>query len=111
MDGSQKLPQRWLNGALENLEQQRPVTATALGVAAWMRFVRGGNDRGQRWPVDDPLAERLAACHRRQATAVGFVDALFGIEAIFPPALVQYHGFRAQVLGAYDALEGDRADD
>jgi hypothetical protein len=53
------------------------------------------------------LAERLAACHRRHATAAGVVDGLFGIEAIFPRALVQYHGFRDDVLGAYRSLEGE----
>src|SRR5699024_98803 len=35
MDGSQKLPQRWVPVALAGFEAGRPVHCTALGLAAW----------------------------------------------------------------------------
>lgn len=55
MDGSQKIPQRWLQTlAVHAANDQRcPAILAALG--AWLRHVRGD----QR-PVDDPLAARLA---------------------------------------------------
>lgn len=55
MDGSQKIPQRWLHTlAAHSADGQRaPAILAALG--AWLRHVRGD----QR-PVDDPLAARLA---------------------------------------------------
>lgn len=55
MDGSQKIPQRWLQtlAAHAAKDQRCPAILAALG--AWLRHVRGD----QR-PVDDPLAARLA---------------------------------------------------
>ena len=55
MDGSQKIPQRWLQTlAVHAAAGQRcPAILAALG--AWLRHVRGD----QR-PVDDPLASQLA---------------------------------------------------
>ena len=55
MDGSQKIPQRWLQTlAIHAAKGQRcPAILAALG--AWLRHVRGD----QR-PVDDPQAPRLA---------------------------------------------------
>jgi len=101
MDGSQKLPQRWLDGALVNLEQGRPVGATAEAVAAWIAHVRGIGAAGAAHRVDDPMAARLADCHRRHATAEGVVDALLGIREIFPARLASRRDFRDAVCKAY----------
>ncbi|MEO5586909.1 MAG: mannitol dehydrogenase family protein [Novosphingobium sp.] len=66
VDGSQKIPQRWL----ATLEAQRgmgrrcPAILTAL--AAWLRYIRG-----DRFVVDDPLAEKLKlAWHGADLAAV-----------------------------------------
>ncbi len=48
MDGSQKLPQRMLDGIRVHLARQTPRPLLALGVAGWMRYVSGTDDRGQR---------------------------------------------------------------
>ncbi len=60
MDGSQKLPQRLLGTARDLLAKGAPVDRIALGVAAWMRYVTGVDERGQPISVSDPMAERLA---------------------------------------------------
>jgi fructuronate reductase len=100
VDGSQKLPQRWLRGALENVSSSRSIRATAIGVAAWLAYVRGGNDAGEAWPVDDPLAARLAACHRSGAAADDAVAALLAVREVFPQDLATHPGFRRAVLDA-----------
>ena len=102
MDGSQKLPQRWLAGALANLEQGRPVGATAAAVAAWLAYVRGKDAAGAKWVVDDPLAARLAGCHRDSPADT--VAALLALADIFPPRLAGHPGFRRDVLAAYTSL-------
>lgn len=56
MDGSQKLPQRWLAVLAERQAQDLPSPAIMRGLAAWLCHVRGDNG-----PVDDPLAADLAA--------------------------------------------------
>jgi fructuronate reductase len=57
MDGAQKLPQRLLGTVRARL---------ALGVAAWMRYVMGIDERGRPIDVRDPLAQRLKAIADRE---------------------------------------------
>jgi fructuronate reductase len=87
MDGSQKLPQRLLAPIAARLKRGQGIEALALAVAAWMRWQSGRTDAGKAFTVDDPLAgetaRRLAGLNDPEAQAA----ALFGIEAIFPPAL------------------------
>ncbi len=110
MDGSQKLPQRWLDGALENLRQDRPISVTAEAVAAWMAYVRGENDSGASWRVDDPLAPRLAGCHRSERSVDDTVAALLAVREVFPAALAERDDFRAAVRAAYARLKDADAD-
>jgi fructuronate reductase len=72
MDGSQKIPQRWLATLSDNrpIGRQCPAILRALG--AWLRHVRG--DSGF---VDDPLAEQLAAAWRGNDLA-GVAREVFG---------------------------------
>lgn len=109
MDGSQKLPQRLLDGARINLENGRDISATAAAVAAWIAYVRGSNDAGATWTVDDPLAARLAACHARERDLADVVAAVLALEAIFPAALAARDDFRTAVTAAYRQLSGNAA--
>ncbi|MFC4296355.1 mannitol dehydrogenase family protein [Novosphingobium tardum] len=59
MDGSQKIPQRWLATLADNQRRGRACPALLAALAAWLRHVRG--DNVARWGlVDDPLAPALA---------------------------------------------------
>lgn len=71
MDGSQKIPQRWLETLAER--QARGLQSPALldVLAAWLVHIKGD---GQ--PVDDPLAGELADAWRVHGRD-GIVDALF----------------------------------
>src|SRR3712207_3223428 len=59
MDGSQKLPQRLLGTIRDRLTAGASIPRLALGVAAWMRYVTGIDERGQPIDVRDPLGARL----------------------------------------------------
>ena len=59
MDGSQKIPQRWLHTLRERLDRGQSVDRLALALAAWLQFLHGVDERGQALPLDDPLAEAL----------------------------------------------------
>ena len=65
MDGSQKLPQRLLGTVREQLQAGRPIDRLALAVAAWLHFLRGVDEQGQAYGIDDPQAEALVAAYRR----------------------------------------------
>ncbi len=67
MDGTQKLPQRLLGTIRARMEAGQPYTRLALGVAAWMRYVTGIDEKGQPIDVKDPLFARL----RQLADAAG----------------------------------------
>lgn len=101
MDGSQKLPQRWLLGARDNLERGHATTATAAAVGAWMVYVSGTDSAGRRWNVDDPMADKLAACGRDNRTAAAVVDALLAIVEVFPERVRTDRAFRDSVLTAF----------
>lgn len=74
MDGSQKIPQRWLETLAE---RGAPCPAILAALAAWLRHGRGDNVAA--WgPVDDPRADALA-----QAWQGG--DARHAIAAILGP--------------------------
>jgi fructuronate reductase len=72
MDGSQKIPQRWLAVLAWHQRQGRACPAILEALAAWLLHVRGDGR-----PVDDPLAGRLAALWRENGLD-GIVGALFG---------------------------------
>jgi fructuronate reductase len=60
MDGSQKLPQRWLETLGEHQRAGRECPAILTGIAAWIRHLQGKNE--DQWgQVVDPMAEKLRA--------------------------------------------------
>lgn len=75
MDGSQKIPQRWLATLRERERQGADCPAIRAGLAAWVAHLAGANG-----PVDDPLADELAAlvAGRDAETAVAALVDRFG---------------------------------
>lgn len=71
MDGSQKLPQRWLETLSVRASAGETCPAILRALAAWLRYVRVGPP-----VVHDPLAAQLAKLWR-SAGPTGIVDALF----------------------------------
>ncbi|WP_236635160.1 mannitol dehydrogenase family protein [Rhodoferax sp. TS-BS-61-7] len=65
MDGSQKLPQRLLGTLRDRLARGLPITRMALGLAAWMHYLRGVDALGQSYRIDDPHAAALTALHQQ----------------------------------------------
>ncbi|MGM8932754.1 mannitol dehydrogenase family protein [Salinicola halophyticus] len=108
MDGSQKLPQRWLAGGVERMTDGDEVSVTALGVAGWIRYTAGSNLSGRPHPVDDPMAETFATLHRRHAgDRAALVDAFLALDAVFPAALRDDRRFTRQIVEALTRLESD----
>jgi fructuronate reductase len=77
MDGSQKIPQRWLETLAHHQREGRNCPAILTALAAWVRHVRGDAD-----PVNDPMADQLAALWRTEGRD-GIVAALFGAHGVF----------------------------
>jgi fructuronate reductase len=65
MDGSQKLPQRWLNTVRDRLAAGAPIERLALALAGWVMHLRRHDEAGRRHALDDPLADELMALRAR----------------------------------------------
>ncbi|QUX96289.1 mannitol dehydrogenase family protein [Marinomonas sp. CT5] len=106
MDGSQKIPQRWLNGAEERLssEEERVLSATTLGVAAWLFYVRGEDLEGNKHKVDDPMAQTLHELHDRCSDSASLIREALKQKDIFSKTLSQNESFSKAVLKAYQTL-------
>jgi fructuronate reductase len=84
MDGSQKIPQRWMETLAANQRRGRECRAILAGLAAWLRHVRGDNEAN--WgPVDDPIADAMKSAWAKHGEG-GIVDAMFGANGLVKSA-------------------------
>ncbi len=105
MDGSQKLPQRLLGAVRARLLRGEPIARLALGVAAWMRFVAGIDERGGVIEIRDPLAGRLKAIVDREGlNAARLAPALANVREVFGADLSDDPRFLAPVTAALSSL-------
>lgn len=103
MDGSQKLPQRMLDGIRVHLERKTPWPLLALGVAGWIRYVSGTDERGNAIDVRDPLSDKIRAIVDASSDA-GRVNALLGLNEVFGHDLAQNGTFVDAVSQAYQRI-------
>jgi fructuronate reductase len=98
IDGSQKIPQRWLATLACHQRAGRQCPAILTALAAWLRHVRGDNG-----PVDDPLAVPLRAAWDRVGEA-GIVPALFApgglLASAWQPSPVDRRHIEAHLVAA-----------
>ena len=109
MDGTQKLPQRLLGTARDRLAAGAPIDRLALGIAAWMRYASGFDERGRAIDLRDPLADEL---RRRTAGIVepgALADALFDLTDVFGRDLPAEPRFTRAVAAALSDLVRDGA--
>jgi fructuronate reductase len=105
MDGSQKLPQRLLGTVRDRLAAGAPISRLALGVAAWMRYATGVDEKGAAIDVKDPMAARLKALGEAAGRDPGkLARAYVGIEEIFGRDLADHQGFVRPVVAALASL-------
>jgi fructuronate reductase len=98
MDGTEKLPQRILQPALDALQHGQAVRPFAFAVAAWMRYCLGRTDAGDAYPLRDPREAQIAAsCAGTGRDAAAVSDALHRLPAVFPEALVKNPLWRERV--------------
>ncbi|HCH39140.1 MAG TPA: D-mannonate oxidoreductase [Enterobacter sp.] len=113
MDGSQKLPQRLLDGIRIHLQRQSDWPLLALGVAGWMRYVSGVDDAGETIDIRDPLADKIRAIVEtsssdERVTALLTLKEIFGNDLPHNPVFVDAvsQAWRAiETLGAHGAVQ------
>lgn len=108
MDGSQKLPIRFLATARDRLAAGAVPQAIARAVAAWMLYVRAATAgtlevAGRPVTLDDPLADRLSQLAAGPLESLA--DRLMDGSGIFPADVAEDDRFRAAVRAAVADLE------
>jgi fructuronate reductase len=108
MDGSQKLPQRMLEGIRVHLQRESDWPLLALGVAGWMRYVSGTDERGNAIDVRDPLADKIQSLVANSSDN-DRVTALLTLSEIFGTDLPQNAAFVSQIQHAWQRLTTEGA--
>ena len=103
MDGSQKLPQRMLDGIRVHLERKSAWPLLALGVAGWIRYVSGTDERGDAIDVRDPLSDKIQSIVKASSEAER-VNALLTLSEVFGQDLPHNSDFVDAVNEAYQRL-------
>jgi fructuronate reductase len=99
MDGSQKLPQRLLGAIRDRLRGGASIGRLSLGVAAWMRYVTGTDEKGAAIDIRDPMTARLQdVVSHAEGSAEMLARGLFGIREIFGDDLPGNARFTDEVM-------------
>lgn len=105
-DSSQKIPQRWPPSVLGALRAGLPVDRLAFAAAAWMRYVRGSDESGRAYAMNDPMAGQLQALALAHAgDAAASVQALGSLPAIWGEVLTRDQRWLALVTRSLDAID------
>lgn len=96
MDGSQKIPQRWLETLAERQDQGLASPSILTGIACWLRHIRG--DAGK---IDDPMADRLANAWAEHGKSVVF-DRVFAAGGLISSPWTPNAESRTTVIAALD---------
>ena len=115
LDTSQKIPQRWVATALAAVAAGQLPQHLAFAAAAWIRYLRGVDEQGRAYALDDPMATTLQALARQHAgqpqqavMALGTLPAIWGAElAACTPwlASVSHWLGRIEQVGLHSALD------
>jgi len=103
-DGTQKLPQRFLDSIRWHLQHGGDFDLLALGVAGWMRYVGGTNEQGDAIVINDPLREELAQRVANSQQGSERVTALLGLTSVFAEDLPASKTFVERVTHFYQLL-------
>lgn len=108
MDGTQKLPQRLLEPAVEALGDGSKAETYAIAVAAWMRYALGIDRNGKSYELRDPRAAEIAALLADAPRNGGAVAAaLFTLPGLFPLALTENLAWTEDVANKLEILIQD----
>jgi fructuronate reductase len=97
-DSSQKIPQRWPPSALAELSAGHSPERLAFAAAAWMRYLRGVDDQGRSYVINDPMAEVLQPLARQHAgDPAATVQSLGRLASVWGEALASQEGWLNRV--------------
>ena len=111
IDGSRKIPRRWLNTIRWHLKKSNGSSAAtlaplALALAAWIKYVSAEDERGHHIDVHDPMAGELKLISSLHSDDLeDCVREFLSVTAIFDMDLSSDERFIAQVIDAAHLLD------
>ena len=109
MDGSQKIPQRWLGTLRHQLENEGPIEVLSFALANWIRYVSAVDEKGNAIEVSDPLAADLKALcdeHKSQGNDA-LATAFLAFTPVFGEDLRNSERLHSAVAGWLDKLDAE----
>ncbi|TLM78217.1 mannitol dehydrogenase family protein [Microbulbifer harenosus] len=109
MDGSQKIPQRWLGTLRHQLENGGPIEVLSFALANWIRYVAAVDEKGNAIEVSDPLAADLKALcdkHKPQGNDA-LATAFLAFTPVFGEDLRNSERLHSAVAGWLDKLDAE----
>ncbi len=103
MDGSQKVPQRWLNTIRDRMAASGSWSRLAIALGAWFRYASGVDEQGKPIDVVDPLAPTFRTLAARRDDPAALADGFLDLAAVFGD-LSSNAAFRADVRNATVAV-------
>lgn len=84
MDGSQKIPQRWLNSLRDGQKLGVNTGIFTFALAAWLRYLQGVDENGGEYSISDPLSEPLCTlANNNPADYRIHVEGFFNFQTVF----------------------------
>jgi len=84
MDGSQKLPQRQVATLCDQLRGEGKIDIACFALAAWMRYTKGLDEKGEAIDVQDPFADKFKEVWQQSSgDSRAVVQGFLALEAIF----------------------------
>jgi len=108
-DGTQKLPQRMLVSLRWHLQRGSDCDLLLLGVAGWMRYVGGIDEKGQPIEIRDPMKAQLAECVASSEEGEARVRALLSMREVFGDDLAQNADVVGRLTAWYNKLTAQGA--
>lgn len=83
MDGSKKIPQRWLGSLKSLIKEKKNYNILAIGLAGWILFCSGKDQNNNPLEISDPLQANYKAIWNETNDAKILVDKFLALEEIF----------------------------
>jgi len=104
MDGSQKIPQRLLGTIRARLQQGQGIDRLVLGLAGWMRYATGIDEKGGIIDVRDPQIELIQSRTTGKTSIDDLLDAYLAMGGIFGDDLPHHTVFKTALHQALEYL-------
>lgn len=83
MDGSQKLPPRFVESLVKNRSSGNKTEWLEIGIAGWMSYITGNDDEGNTIELSDPLVDQFKAIKVNSTSDREVAMKLLSIDSIF----------------------------